>query len=96
MHWTKDFFVKYGALYKKTLESLRDNAENQINGIIRIFEKYNIPKNGIILDLCCGIGRHSVPLADKGYNVIGVDISPVFIKRELVIIFLQPQPPETG
>lgn len=81
MHWTEDFFVKYGALYKKTLESLRDKAEDQINGIISIFEKYNIPKNGIILDLCCGIGRHSILLADKGYNVVGVDISPVFIER---------------
>jgi D-alanine-D-alanine ligase len=29
----------------------------------------------IILDLCCGQGRHSVRLADMGYSVIGLDSS---------------------
>jgi SAM-dependent methyltransferase len=81
MHWTEDFFVNHGTLYKKTLESLRDRAEQQIKCIIAIFENYKVPKNGIILDHCCGIGRHSILLAEKGYNVVGVDISPIFIER---------------
>jgi SAM-dependent methyltransferase len=29
----------------------------------------------IVLDLCCGQGRHSVELAIKGYSVVGVDSS---------------------
>lgn len=29
-----------------------------------------------ILDLCCGIGRHILPLVKAGYRVIGVDASP--------------------
>jgi len=33
------------------------------------------------LDLCCGIGRHSVPLAERGYQVTGIDLSPVLIAR---------------
>lgn len=28
-----------------------------------------------VLDLCCGMGRHSIPLAQRGYHVTGVDIS---------------------
>lgn len=28
-----------------------------------------------ILDLCCGAGRHTVTLADRGYTVVGVDRS---------------------
>ena len=28
-----------------------------------------------ILDCPCGYGRHSIPLAEKGYNVLGVDIN---------------------
>ena len=26
-----------------------------------------------ILDLCCGVGRHTAPLVAKGYHVVGID-----------------------
>jgi len=32
-------------------------------------------KNGTILDLCCGTGRHSIALRKQGLNVIGIDLS---------------------
>ncbi len=81
MHWTEEFFIKHGESYIKTLESIRGRATRQVEGVVKIFEEQGVPKGGIILDLCCGIGRHSVLLAEKGYEVVGVDISPVFIKR---------------
>jgi len=31
------------------------------------------PKGKNILDLCCGPGRHSIPLAERGFKVTGVD-----------------------
>ncbi|EQB67497.1 MAG: methyltransferase [Thermoplasmatales archaeon E-plasma] len=34
-----------------------------------------------VLDLACGFGRFSIPLARKGYNVTGIDITPIFIER---------------
>jgi len=34
-------------------------------------EKYGDP----ILDLCCGNGRYAIPLAELGYEVLGVDIN---------------------
>ena len=36
----------------------------------------DIAENSSILDLACGKGRHSIYLADKNYNVTGVDLSP--------------------
>ena len=81
MHWTEDFFVDHGDFYKKTLEFLRDRAEYQTDALIKLFNQYGVPEDGLILDHCCGIGRHSVLLAEKGYQVVGVDFSPVFIKR---------------
>ena len=36
---------------------------------------------GIILDLCCGWGRHSLPLARMGYRVAALDGSSYFIRR---------------
>ena len=32
-----------------------------------------IPKSGLVLDLACGGGRHSLYLAELGYSVIAVD-----------------------
>jgi len=34
-----------------------------------------------ILDLCCGVGRHSIELAKKGYDVTGVDLTEHYIEK---------------
>lgn len=38
-------------------------------------------KNGNILELCCGTGRLTIPLAQKGYNITGVDNSTSMLKK---------------
>ena len=41
----------------------------------------NLPKNSIVLDLGCGTGLpYAKRLVEKGYDVIGVDISPNMVK----------------
>lgn len=35
---------------------------------------------GRVLDVGCGAGRHSVYLQEKGFDVLGIDISPLAIK----------------
>jgi SAM-dependent methyltransferase len=35
-----------------------------------------IPAQGFVLDLGCGVGRHVVYLAERGFRMAGVDISP--------------------
>lgn len=37
--------------------------------------------NGRVLDLCCGPARHSVILAQKGFEVTGVDRSPFLLGK---------------
>ena len=34
-----------------------------------------INKNGLILDVCCGTGRHSLMLSKRGSSTVGLDIS---------------------
>ena len=38
-------------------------------------------KKGSVLDLGCGIGRHAVALAKKGYYVQAVDNSPALFEE---------------
>jgi ubiquinone/menaquinone biosynthesis C-methylase UbiE len=39
-----------------------------------------LPEKGTLLDLACGMGRHSVPLSESGYDVIGLDRSRVLLR----------------
>ena len=46
-----------------------------------LFAEFGVPTGGRVLDLACGIGRHSVLLSKMGYQVTGIDISPLFIEK---------------
>ncbi|MEZ4792181.1 MAG: methyltransferase domain-containing protein [Gelidibacter sp.] len=59
----------YHILYKD-----RDHAEAH-QFMDNLTNYLNLPKNGKILDLACGKGRHSVYLNSLGYDVTGVDLS---------------------
>jgi len=43
------------------------------------FLKTIFEDGGEILDLACGAGRHTIPLAHAGYRMTGVDVSPTFL-----------------
>ena len=38
-------------------------------------------RSGYVLDLCCGPGRHSVPLAKKGFKVTAVDLHQFLLDK---------------
>lgn len=78
-HWTEKLFIDEAELFKTTLVERMGRTEAEIDGLLNIFSEYSVPKKAAILDLACGIGRHSVPLAEKGYKVVGVDLSPSYI-----------------
>ncbi len=66
----------FGAVLERTIE----RASVEVAGLERIFLESGVPRNGLVLDLLWH-GRHSVVLAEKGFRVIGVDISPEFITQ---------------
>ena len=61
-----DYDAQYSALYEPEIRYLTELARRQ---------------NGAILDLCCGTGIVTVPLADTGLEVVGVDISEAMLEQ---------------
>ncbi|UCH57991.1 MAG: class I SAM-dependent methyltransferase [Candidatus Bathyarchaeota archaeon] len=80
-HWTEKLFVDKASIYRPTLEEFEERATPEVEGLMNIFSELGVPEGSLILDLACGIGCHSVLLAEKGFRVVGVDLSPMFIAR---------------
>ncbi|HVH15147.1 MAG TPA: class I SAM-dependent methyltransferase [Candidatus Angelobacter sp.] len=79
--WPQQLFVKHGNLFLKVLQNREESTKLEVGGLVRIFEEFNVSTHSRILDVSCGIGRHSIPLAEKGYNVLGLDLSPLLIAK---------------
>ncbi len=47
----------------------------------RIITKYFTKENAKILDIGCGLGRTTQPLSEKGFEIIGIDVSKAMIDR---------------
>ncbi len=54
--------------------------EETVEEVEFISSVLDLRDGGIILDLCCGQGRHAIKLARKGYTVIGVDSSRTLLE----------------
>ena len=79
--WPEILFIEFADLYLAQLEALLERAEAEADGLSKILFAHGIEAPAKILDLCCGIGRHSVALAKRGFQVVGVDFSPKFLAR---------------
>jgi SAM-dependent methyltransferase len=55
-----------------------DVTAEEIDHIVKLLA---LEKSAKILDLCCGIGRHSLELARRGYQVVGVDLTEEYLAK---------------
>jgi SAM-dependent methyltransferase len=79
-HWTTSMFVERSELFLPFLEERLSGTEKEALIIKRVLDSRGVPKNGKVLDVCCGIGRHSVELARLGYDVVGIDVTPRYVE----------------
>ena len=74
--WYVDFFRDdYLGVYNHLFTAER--AEKEAAFAERALE---LKAGARILDLCCGQGRHSVPLARRGFQVTGLDLNPAYLE----------------
>ena len=81
VHWTHKLFVENAELYLPFLEQAKERAQQEVEVLSGLFTELGVPIGGRVLDLACGIGRHSVLLSELGYEVTGFDISPLYIEK---------------
>lgn len=71
MSWFEEWFDS--PLYEKLYANRNEEEASLLADLIETeIPKSRYPK---ILDLGCGRGRHSIALAEKGYDVTGIDLS---------------------
>ena len=54
-----------------------EEAKEQVNDIIKLTKI----TSGNVLDLCCGPGRHSIPLKKKGFEVTALDLHTFLLDK---------------
>lgn len=71
---SNEFYKKLGSEWLSKIAQVRDD-DDELNLILKLSRK-----SDTILDLACGYGRLTIPLAKKGYEITGIDLSPELIK----------------
>jgi len=77
--WIYDFFVQRGELFLQILNHMWHQSEPIVDGIVELAQANGVA-SGKALDICCGNGRIAIPLAKRGFDVTGIDISKVLIE----------------
>jgi len=74
--WYEELFEHYGMKYDK-----ETFTQGTIGECDFIEKEIGYDKAARILDIGCGTGRHSIELAQRGYSVVGIDLSESLLKR---------------
>lgn len=74
--WYEELFTDYANTYDQ-----ETFTHGTIQEVDFIESEISHDKKVQILDIGCGTGRHSIELAKRGYQVVGVDLSESQIKR---------------
>jgi SAM-dependent methyltransferase len=77
--------MKQADIFLNNLEEYEDpdlyDVENDQLQEIGLLLEYFPENRGTIIDLACGTGRLAIPLASRGFSVVGVDISEDMLSR---------------
>ena len=79
-HWTRTLSIEHPELYLPFLEQAEDRADDEVEALVGLLQDRGVEKGARLLDAPCGTGRHSTRLARLGYQVTGLDLSPLYLR----------------
>ena len=77
--WVNKLFIERSDLFLRLLNQRWLKTEELVNGMTKVLDGFGI-ESGNLLDLCCGNGRVSIYMAERGFKTVGVDISRAFLE----------------
>lgn len=72
----KEFFARHATNYDQNAFTYNTKVEVQF-----MIEQMPLQSGMAVLDIGCGTGRHSIELAQRGFNVTGVDLTPEMLNE---------------
>jgi len=79
-NWSYTFFVKHPELHLPILENDKAKSKKEAQQLDKLFRRHNVLPPSKLLDYSCGIGRHAIELFRLGYEVVGYEPSPAYIR----------------
>ncbi|MCX6654228.1 MAG: class I SAM-dependent methyltransferase, partial [Candidatus Bathyarchaeota archaeon] len=77
--WQEKLFIVRADLSIKLMNGFWPYTPKAVDGLVAIATERGV-KTGAVLDLCCGNGRISINLAERGFHVTGVDFSAPYLE----------------
>ncbi len=74
--WWRNFFESADSIPLSFFPGDEETAE-QIEGIVSLLE---LQAHETVADICCGMGRHAIPLAERGMPVVALDASEMMLQ----------------
>lgn len=74
-NWWRSFFASPDSLELSSFPSDRE-TEREVAGLRKLLD---LRPGQRIADVCCGWGRHLIRLAQRGFDVVGLDASPMMV-----------------
>jgi ubiquinone/menaquinone biosynthesis C-methylase UbiE len=75
--WWQDFFQ--GGFFRPFFDTIP--PRRALAEVRFIMKALDLKKGDSLLDICCGIGRHLIPLARRGIKTTGVDLCLEFTQE---------------
>lgn len=72
--WWQGFFIPVTGEIMFTPRAALSKVE-----VKQVIRQTRLPKRAQVLDLACGVGRHSIEFAKQGYQVVGLDFSKSYL-----------------
>ena len=74
--WWRNFFESVDSIPLSFFPGELETVE-QVEGIISLL---NLQPGEVVADICCGMGRHAIPLAEYGVRMLGLDFSQMMLE----------------